>query len=89
MRNLFFKNDGEKMIFKCTVEYKIEIDEENIYTKYPNYKWNYNSVNELADRLIPNGDVYEIDTNMTKDGLKEWGYSIEAKRIKPLNIYTF
>lgn len=70
------------MIFKCVLEYEIEVDEENICEKYPNYSINFESASDLADRIVPNGDVYEADTNMSKDGLKEWGYSIKAKRLK-------
>ncbi|CAC9606326.1 hypothetical protein [uncultured Gammaproteobacteria bacterium] len=70
------------MIFKCTLEYEIEVDEENIYEKYPNYGINYDSSKDFANRLVPDGDVYEVDTNISKHGLEEWGYSIKVKRLK-------
>jgi len=69
------------MIFNSRLEYKIEIDENTINEKYPNYKWNFNSPKELADSLIPT-IIYEADTDMSKDGLDKWGYSINIKRIK-------
>lgn len=64
------------MIFKYEIE--IEIDEENISRKYPNYKFNYSNPKELADS-IAFGLEREGDTDMAKDGLKEWGYSIKVK----------
>jgi len=67
------------MIFKYTVEYEIEIDEDNINEKYPNYRWNFNSPKELADSLVPTV-IYEADTDMSAAGLEKWGYSIKIKR---------
>lgn len=67
------------MIFKYKLEYEIEIDEKNINEKYPNYKYNFNSPKELADSLVPT-KIYEADTDMSKDGLEQWGYSINIKR---------
>jgi len=54
------------MIFK----YKVEFE---------NYKWNFNSLKEFADYLIPT-TRYEADTDMSKDGLEKWGYSIKIKK---------
>jgi len=68
------------MVFKYKLEYEIEIDENTINEKYPNYKWNFNSPKELADSLVPT-TIYEADTDMSKDGLDKWGYSIKIKRI--------
>ncbi|MBA5247968.1 MAG: hypothetical protein FE834_00305 [Gammaproteobacteria bacterium] len=70
------------MIFKCVLEYEIEVDEANIHEKYPNYGINYNSAKEFANRLVPNGDVYEAGVNISKHGLEQWGYSIKVKRLK-------
>jgi hypothetical protein len=66
------------MIFKYEVE--IEVDEENISRKYPNYKFNYSNPKELADS-IAYGLEREGETNMATDGLNEWGYSIKVKDI--------
>ncbi|MDD3007547.1 MAG: hypothetical protein RBR70_11780 [Arcobacter sp.] len=68
-------------IFKYLLEVKIVIDEENINQKYPNYKWNFDSIEEFADSLVSE-ESYEADTDMSKNGLEEWGYSITKKRIK-------
>jgi hypothetical protein len=68
----------KKMIFKYNLEYEIEIDEVNINKKYPNYRFNFDSPKELADSLVPTV-IYEADTNMSKDGLDKWGYSIKIK----------
>lgn len=75
------------MIFKCVLEYKIEVDEENIHKKYPNYDINYDSAKKFANRLVPDGDVHEADTNMSKYGLEKWGYNIKVKRLKSQYIF--
>jgi hypothetical protein len=69
--------------FKYLLEVEIVIDEENINEKYPNYKWNFDSIEQFADYLVPE-ESYEADTNMSKDGLEQWGYSITKKRTKIL-----
>lgn len=68
-------------IYKYNLEVEIVIDEENINEKYPNFKWNYNSMEDFADSLVPE-ETYEADTDMSKDGLKEWGYSITKKKMR-------
>ena len=67
--------------FKYRLEVEVVIDEQNINTKYPTYKFNYDSIEDLADSLVSEKS-YEADTDMSKDGLKKWGYSIIKKRIK-------
>ena len=66
--------------FKYLLEVEIVIDEENINEKYPNYKWNFDSIEQFADYLVPE-ESYEADTDMSKDGLEQWGYSIKIKRV--------
>lgn len=39
--------------FKYLLEVEIVIDEKNINEKYPNYKWNFNSIEHFADYLVP------------------------------------
>lgn len=65
--------------FKYLLEVEIAIDEKNINEKYPNYKWNFDSIEQFADSL-----VLEESTDMSKDGLARWGYSITKKRTKIL-----
>lgn len=72
------------MIFKYLLEYEVEVDEENIHKKYPNYGMNYNSVKDFANRLVPDGDVYETDINISEHGLEKYGYSIKVKHLKSL-----
>lgn len=68
-------------IFKYSLEIEIVVDEENIHTKYPNYKFNYDSIEQFADSLVLE-ESYEADTDMSKDGLEQWGYTIRKKRTK-------
>ncbi len=63
------------MIFKYTVE--IEVDENNIEEKYPNYQFNYCSPQELADSVAYSLEI-EGDTDMRKNGLDLFGYSIKV-----------
>jgi hypothetical protein len=56
---------------------EIEVDEKTVANKYPNYQFNYDNPNELIDARIRDFTI-EADTDMSKDGLKEWGY---AKRV--------
>ncbi|MDN5072247.1 hypothetical protein [Aliarcobacter butzleri] len=69
--------------FKYLLEVEIAIDEKNINEKYPNYKWNFDSIEQFADSLVLE-ESYEGDTDMSKDGLVRWGYSITKKRTKIL-----
>lgn len=69
--------------FKYHLEVEIIVDEENINQKYSNYKWNYDSIEQFADSLVPE-ESYEADTDMSKDGLELWGYSITKKRTRIL-----
>ncbi len=65
------------MIFKYEVE--IEVDEESVTQKYPNYISNYQHPRELAES-IAFGFEYSSEFNVAKDGLKDWGYSVEVKK---------
>lgn len=70
--------------FKYQLEVEIIIDEENINKKYPNYKFNYDSIEQFADSLVPE-ESYEGNTDISKDGLEQWGYSITKKKTKLTN----
>jgi hypothetical protein len=67
--------------FKYQLEIELVIDEENINEKYPNYKFNYDSIEQFADSLVSE-ESFEGDTDMSKDGLKQYGYSIMKKRTR-------
>jgi len=56
---------------------EIEVDLKTIEKKYPNYKINYNNADEFISSLM-NNFKFEGDTDMSKNGLKKWGY---AKRV--------
>lgn len=70
-------------IYKYQLEVEIVIDEKNINKKYPNYKYNYDSIEQFASLLVSE-ESYEGDIDMSKDGLEKWGYSITKKRIRIL-----
>ena len=63
------------MIKRFIVE--IEVDENNIAKKYPNYSINYSTEEKFIKSLIKSFTI-EGNTDMSKNGLKKWGY---AKRI--------
>ena len=67
--------------FKYTLEVEIVIDEDNISEKYPNYRWNYDSIEDFANSLVPE-ESFEADTDISKDGLELYGYSIKKKRTR-------
>lgn len=69
------------MIHKYKYEITIEIDEEQVVKKYPNYSINYDHPDELAN-VIGMSSQYEADTDMSIDGMEDWGYSIKAKKIE-------
>jgi hypothetical protein len=69
------------MIFKYKLEYEIEIDEDNISKKYPNYKINYNSIEDFANSLVLE-ESYEAGIDLSKDGLELWGYGVKKKRTR-------
>ena len=39
----------------------------------------FDSIEQFADYLVPE-ESYEADTDMSKDGLEQWGYSITKKK---------
>ncbi len=67
--------------FKYLLEVEIKIDEDNINEKYPNYKWNFDSIEQFADSLVSE-ESFEGNIDMSKDGLKQYGYSIMKKRTR-------
>lgn len=69
------------MNFKYLLEIEIIVDEKSINQKYPNYKFNYDSIEQFVDSLVSE-ESFEGDTDMSKDGLKHYGYSIIKKRTR-------
>ena len=58
----------------------INVDDENISELYPNYSINYDSPDELIEALMKSFK-WEGVTDMSKGGLREWGYSKDYKLI--------
>ena len=62
---------------------------ENINEKYPNYKWNFDSIEQfLNDYLVPERKVMKLILICQKMVFDEqWGYSITKKnKIRIMNI---
>jgi len=53
---------------------EIAVNEKTVAQKYPNYDCNYDSPEELIDRVMDNFK-FEAETDMSKDGMRVWGYS--------------
>jgi len=70
-----------KKTFKYQLEIEVVIDEENINKKYPNYKINYNSIEDFADSRF-NEECEEVETEFLSDSLEKWGYRIVKKRTR-------
>ncbi|GHV33925.1 hypothetical protein FACS1894178_0440 [Bacteroidia bacterium] len=66
-----------KNIQKFSYKVEIEIDENAVFKKYPNYKYNFVSPKELADHIIACLQD-EGGCDMSKDGMENFGYSIKA-----------
>lgn len=56
---------------------EVEVDEKKVDKLYPNYCFNYGCPEELIESIMEHF-IYDADTDMSKDGLKTWGY---AKRV--------
>jgi len=53
---------------------EVAVNEKTVARKYPNYDCNYDTPDELIDAIMLNFK-FEADTDMSKNGMKEWGYS--------------
>ena len=58
----------------------IEVDEEAVKQKYPNYRLNYDKPEELI-KAVANDIRFIAGVNMSKDGMETWGYSIKVEEI--------
>ena len=58
----------------------IEVDSEAIIYKYPNYKYNFKSIEDFID-FIANDVQWVGNINMSRDGMEEYGYSVKIKQI--------
>jgi hypothetical protein len=70
-----------KKIIKQTFIIEIAVDSLNVSKKYPNYRFNFSKPEELI-KSVANDIKFCADTDMSKDGMKLWGYSIKVKKVK-------
>ncbi len=56
---------------------EIEVDEDAVQQKYPNFRYNYSNGEELIE-AVKNSITFIAGTDMTKDGMENWGYSIKV-----------
>jgi hypothetical protein len=61
---------------KKTFIVRIEVDEEEVKQKYPNYRLNYDNPEQFIKAVV-NDLRFIAGVNMSKDGMKQWGYSIK------------
>lgn len=54
----------------------IEVDEEKLKQKYPNYRLNYDNTDQFIN-AVANDIRFIAGTDMSKDGMEQWGYSIK------------
>lgn len=62
---------------KKTFIVRIEVDEEEVKQKYPNYRLNYDNPERFI-KAVANDLRFIAGVNMSKDGMKQWGYSIKV-----------
>lgn len=65
---------------------EIEVDEDSIWDKYPNFKYNWSNAQEFIEDTIKSFEQ-SADTDLRKNGLKEWGYSVKV--IEEIEETTF
>ena len=60
---------------------EIEVDENKVQQKYPNYRWTYDKPEELI-KAVANDVKFIAGVDMSKDGMRQWGYSVKVKEMK-------
>lgn len=68
--------EGRKMTKRQFV-LEIEVDEEAVQQKYPNFRFNYRNGEELIE-AVKNDLTFVAGYDMSKDGMENWGYSIKV-----------
>lgn len=58
---------------------EIEVDEKTIRSKYPNFNINWDNERDFIESTIKSF-VFINDDDMSKVGLKKWGYAIRVIR---------
>lgn len=59
---------------------EIEVDDQTVQQKYPNYRINYSKPEELIN-AVANDIRFIAGVDMSRDGMKLWGYSLKVKEI--------
>jgi hypothetical protein len=63
-------------IVKRELKVVIEVDEDTIEDKYPNYKSNFDNVEEFMDFIENDLDAYPNILGMADNPMYEWGYDV-------------
>ena len=63
-------------IIKREIKVVISVDEDTIKDKYPNYKSNFDNVEEFMDMIENDLDAYPNILGMADNPMYEWGYDV-------------
>tara|TARA_Y100000310_G_scaffold300388_1_gene336030 strand:+ start:99 stop:329 length:231 start_codon:yes stop_codon:yes gene_type:complete len=63
-------------IVKRELKVVIEVDEDTIKDKYPNYESNFDTVEEFMDMIENDLDAYPNILGMVDNPMYEWGYDV-------------
>ena len=63
-------------IIKRKFTLEIAVNADKILQKYPNYRVNFDDPNEFIEFIL-SGLEWSGDTNLSKNGMKKWGYSVK------------
>ncbi len=72
---------AKQNIIKKVFNLEISVDTEEILNKYPNYHINFRNPDDFI-KFIVNDLQFIGETDMKKEGMKKWGYSIKVKSLK-------
>jgi hypothetical protein len=67
-----------KRIIKRNFNLEIAVAVDEIANKYPNYRFNFDNPTQFIEMLI-NDLKFIGETDMSKEGMEKWGYSIVVK----------
>lgn len=60
---------------------EIEVDVEQVQQKYPNYRLNFDKPEQLIEAVAQDAK-FLAGVDMSKDGMKTWGFSIKVREKK-------
>lgn len=61
---------------------EISVNIKEVQHKYPNYRFNFNKVEDFVNFIV-NELRYSGDIDLSKESMKEFGYSVNIKPKKP------